>query len=313
VIRACASLTVAIWPSSIDPFYANANRERVSHGGGGSWPDEIAVGNKGIAPSIAVAEGRFRDLAEEYWRLWSGAGYEVFAAWLDVLKRTVGDEVAWIWKGHSDVIDQWYESACRPAVEKALTNLVGQWDRRAREAELERLKRGEWLEQATAANWKSPKLAVQESALSRKEPAHPRTEAQAPTLPEASDRTTLPVVAATNREPVSGGSVVEPISTPVAPDSKDAAYLFRRQGDLWELVFAGQRKTVRHSIGLLYIADLLRSPRTGIEALALASRSVEPEVKQVISGGMEVADQKTIRQVQRALGEKQAELASLKR
>ena len=146
---------------------------RVSPGGGDSWPDEEAVGRKGIAPSVAVAEGRFANLSEEYWRLWSGTGYETFASWLDALERTVANEVASIWKGHSDPIDQWYETECRRAVEKALGVLVREWAKRARRAELERLKHDEWLEPATAVNGKSQKLGAHENARSANETAQP--------------------------------------------------------------------------------------------------------------------------------------------
>jgi hypothetical protein len=152
---------------------------RVSHSSDDSGPDQMAAGRKGIARTVAVAEGRFTNLSEEYWRLWSGAGYEIFASWLDVLKRKVADEVASIWKGHSDPIDQWYESWCVPAVEKALGALISEWVRRSREAELERMKGEERLEPSTTVNGKSSKLGAQESALTSNEPAQSISQPQA--------------------------------------------------------------------------------------------------------------------------------------
>ena len=82
--------------------------------------------------------------------------------------------------GHSDPIDQWYESQCVPAVEKALGKLVGEWVRRGSKAELERLKAEERLEPATTVSGKSPKLGAHESALTANEPAQSISPPQAP-------------------------------------------------------------------------------------------------------------------------------------
>jgi len=90
-----------------------------------------------------------------------------------------------------------------------------------------------------------------------------------------------------------------------------SAYLFRQRGKVWELMFAGQRQFVSHVVGLQYVAELLRSPRTEMEALALTSRSAEQEIKQVISGGLEVTDEKTIRQVQKELDERRSQISAL--
>ena len=118
----------------------------------------IAVGRKGIAASLAVAEPRFRQLCEEYWRLWlfSGDGYEGFVAWLVILKRQVSAEVASVWKGGSKSVDDWYERGGGPAVEKALTALAKEEERQARSEELKRLQRG------ATPNWTQKRASTSE-------------------------------------------------------------------------------------------------------------------------------------------------------
>jgi hypothetical protein len=153
---------------------------RISHNSGDSGPVQIAAGRKGIARSVAFAEGRFTNLAEEYWRLWLGAEYEIFTSWLHVLKRTVADEVASIWKGHTDPIDRWYESECRRVVEKAQGDLVRKWAERAQRVELAQLKHDEQSEDAIAVSWKSPELGAEEGARCANETAQPILQPQAP-------------------------------------------------------------------------------------------------------------------------------------
>jgi len=106
--------------------------------------DERLVDREGIGPSVAIAKSRLYHLATAYWQLWSvSAGCEIFASWLDLLKGQVLEEVASIWKGHSEALDRWYERACRPALEKALSPKVGEFESWALNAELKA------LEQAT--------------------------------------------------------------------------------------------------------------------------------------------------------------------
>ncbi len=117
---------------------------RRTSGGGGLWRRESAVDRTGIAPSVAVAEGRLNDFSAEYWQLWlsSGDGYEEFACWLDILRRQVSCEIASVWVDGSRSVHRWHERACGPAVEKALASLVHEWTKRARADELKRLERG---------------------------------------------------------------------------------------------------------------------------------------------------------------------------
>jgi hypothetical protein len=107
------------------------------------WHNERAADETGIHPSVTVAEARFTDLSGEYSSLWlsSGGGYEAFAGWLEELKRRVSSEIASVWKGGSKPVDRWFERACGPAIEKALTALVNEGIRRARADELKRLER----------------------------------------------------------------------------------------------------------------------------------------------------------------------------
>jgi hypothetical protein len=96
---------------------------------------------RGLRASVTVSERRLKDLIGEYWGLWtsSGDGFEVFVDYLRKLQEQVAAEIASVWRGNSEAIDGWYETACRPAVEKALSALVKQGINRARAAELKRL------------------------------------------------------------------------------------------------------------------------------------------------------------------------------
>jgi hypothetical protein len=137
--------------------------------------DERLVDQTGIAPSVAVAKSRFYDLAIAYWSHWSvNAGYKAFADWLDLLKRQVSDVVASIWKGQSEGLDRWYERACRPSLEKALSTKVKEFIGWARAAELKE------LERATANELSKPlERAATTEGKSQDAPAQPATVANA--------------------------------------------------------------------------------------------------------------------------------------
>jgi len=97
----------------------------------------------GVDPSVSVAKGRFRDLAQEYWLIWqeSGTGWEICKTWLEDVKRQVLGELASLWKGRSDAIDRWYVRVCGPAIEDSLTKSVDERVKEARSVELRRLER----------------------------------------------------------------------------------------------------------------------------------------------------------------------------
>jgi hypothetical protein len=115
----------------------------------GRWFDswlvehERAKKESGITPSVAVAKRRFAALASEYWLLWesSATGYETHKGQLDAIKRRAVDELASIWKGHSNAARSWYETACAPAIEQALGILMRERTSQARHVELGRLAR----------------------------------------------------------------------------------------------------------------------------------------------------------------------------
>ena len=108
------------------------------------WSDSWLIGHKGarqdtgISPTVAMAEVRFTALASEYWLIWesSGTGYETHVTQLAVLRRRVLAEVASIWKGRSGEAFRWYETACAPAVEGALSVLEREQISQARGANL---------------------------------------------------------------------------------------------------------------------------------------------------------------------------------
>jgi hypothetical protein len=51
--------------------------------------------------------------------------------------------------------------------------------------------------------------------------------------------------------------------------------LFRQEGDYWTLAFAGKMCRVRHTLGMRYLAQLLRHPRQEFPVLALAADGTE--------------------------------------
>ena len=86
--------------------------------------------------------------------------------------------------------------------------------------------------------------------------------------------------------------------------------LFRKDGEIWTLSFDGKAAHVADTLGLGYIAELLRKPRVAIEAAQLAGASVE-STKLVALPGIPLADDTAIKAVRAELGEKKTELAGL--
>jgi hypothetical protein len=105
------------------------------------------------------------------------------------------------------------------------------------------------------------------------------------------------------------------ISNPFAPEPsihrQFEENIFRREQDVWLLSFGGRTVRLLHLTGFDYIADLLRRPGAEIETLVLARRTeCAPGV--IASAGIDVADDKALRDVRRALVERRLELAGLK-
>jgi len=90
----------------------------------------------GISSSEELAKASFHDLATEYLNLWSpGAGCEIFECQLQLIQERILDEVASIWR-QSDATRRWYEAVCAPAVRTAVSGKLGEFTRKARDAEL---------------------------------------------------------------------------------------------------------------------------------------------------------------------------------
>jgi hypothetical protein len=102
-----------------------------------------AAGNFGLDPSVRVAEVRFREIDHEYWTKWCSRGmtYEIYAGWLEIIRREVCAEVESIWKGRSNLTDCWFQTTCAPAIGKALARLVKLRIAQARDVEVQRLER----------------------------------------------------------------------------------------------------------------------------------------------------------------------------
>lgn len=109
-----------------------------------NWPRaKQAACNFGLDPSVRVAEVRFREIDHEYWTKWCSRGmtYEIYASWLEIIKREVCAEVESIWKGRSNLTDCWFQTTCAPAIGKALARLVKLRIAQARDVEVQRLAR----------------------------------------------------------------------------------------------------------------------------------------------------------------------------
>jgi hypothetical protein len=87
--------------------------------------------------------------------------------------------------------------------------------------------------------------------------------------------------------------------------------LFRREQDTWLLSFAGKEIRIHHLVGLGYLAEALRSPGREIEALVLVGSQSE-NLAVDVGPGIELADDKAIRDARNLLKERQAVLAGLK-
>ncbi len=86
--------------------------------------------------------------------------------------------------------------------------------------------------------------------------------------------------------------------------------VFRRAQDVWFVRFAGKAVHLRHMVGFEYIAELLRQPGTEIEALMLAGRT-ESDKPAVNSAGLDMADDKALREVRGELETRRTELAKV--
>ncbi|HWT82694.1 MAG TPA: hypothetical protein VN648_28265, partial [Candidatus Methylomirabilis sp.] len=63
-------------------------------------------------------------------------------------------------------------------------------------------------------------------------------------------------------------------TTRIAPDG--GQYALRRDGDRWQLTFAGRQSAFKHELGALYVAYLLLEPRRQpIHGVALALKARE--------------------------------------
>jgi hypothetical protein len=100
----------------------------------------------------------------------------------------------------------------------------------------------------------------------------------------------------------------------VAPDPTAAEIakdnVFRRAQDVWFVRFAGKTVHLRHMVGFEYIAELLRQPGTEIEALILAGRTASDKPA-VNSAGLDLADEKALREVRGELERRLAELTKI--
>lgn len=97
----------------------------------------------------------------------------------------------------------------------------------------------------------------------------------------------------------------------VIPVAEDKRNLFRREQDFWLIAFHGKEVRLRHMVGFDYLAELLRRPGVEVEALSLGGRPEGDSEAAVASAGLEMADDKTLREVRAALQARKNELAAV--
>jgi len=96
--------------------------------------------------------------------------------------------------------------------------------------------------------------------------------------------------------------------TPLARD----ACVFRRNGDFWQLVYAGVEKSVRHMKGMLFIHRLLEIAPESIPILQLR-RVADPDfLPKILGSAGEVLDEQALRQIHERLGDIDAEMDEAK-
>jgi hypothetical protein len=87
--------------------------------------------------------------------------------------------------------------------------------------------------------------------------------------------------------------------TPSSSTDAVATVVFRREGEVWALVDAGRTTRLRDSLGLRYLAELLRRPGVEFHAMELAGRRAET--------GFEVIDEAARRAYRQRLGDLESE------
>jgi hypothetical protein len=97
-----------------------------------------------MVQSLVVAEDWFQNLEHEYFAIWtdSGSVWELYKTWLAAIELLVLVAVESIWKRHPEPLTVWYETVCKPALEKLLSKLVKESIDRARLAEVRALMSG---------------------------------------------------------------------------------------------------------------------------------------------------------------------------
>jgi hypothetical protein len=97
----------------------------------------------------------------------------------------------------------------------------------------------------------------------------------------------------------------------VLPEAEEKRNLFRREQDFWLIAFQGKTVRHRHMVGFDYVAELLRRPGVEVEALSLAGRPECDSEAVVASSGLEMTDDKALREVRAALQARKNELAAV--
>jgi hypothetical protein len=95
-----------------------------------------------------------------------------------------------------------------------------------------------------------------------------------------------------------GGLPQEATKAAAAPAAD--ACVFRRQGTTWLVVFEGVARTVEDSVGMRYVAELLRTPHVEVHSVRLRDLVAGEPTRAVGSAG-EVLDREALRQIKERL------------
>lgn len=97
----------------------------------------------------------------------------------------------------------------------------------------------------------------------------------------------------------------------VLPATEDRRNLFRREQDFWLIAYRGKAIRLRHMVGFDYLAELLRRQGVEVEALSLIGHPESGSEAVIASAGLDMADEKALREIRAALQARRSDLASV--
>ena len=102
--------------------------------------DPDVIDSIGIIETIALARTRFERIVRDYLEHWANTSgdSDAFRQWVQQVSLLVATEVRDVWR-KDEWHGAWFDRACRPKVDDALTLLAREWERRATTLEMQHL------------------------------------------------------------------------------------------------------------------------------------------------------------------------------